>query len=138
MLTLINDDPNDQLIGLFWIPTKCIGNWRRFHFILQMDNTYQTNRFKMPLFSFGALTNVGTVAHIGFGLIDNETEDGFTWLIAQMERFREELGIPSPKAVITDKEKALRNALRSLVPDARQLLCMYSSNCRRMASSEPA
>lgn len=123
-----NDDPTDQLIGLFWIPSGCIKNWRRFYWILQMDNTYQTNRFKMPLFTFGALSNVQTVVHIGFGLVDNETADGFTWLISQMEKFRVELDIPRPNAFITDKELALRNALRALVPDARQLLCIFHLN----------
>jgi hypothetical protein len=123
-----DDDPSQPVRALFWLYEECIEMWKRFPWALQMDNTYKTNRFSMPLFTFTAWTHLNSVVSIGFRLVDNEREDGFTWLVMQMESIRNELSIPPPAVVITDKEAALKNALKDKIPTAHQQICIFHIN----------
>ncbi len=71
------------------------------------------------------LNNVGKLYTYGYGFINNEREEGFDWLANQVGKRREELGIPHPEVVITDKEAALKKALASVFPAAVQQLCIF-------------
>ena len=46
-----------------------------------MDNTYKTNRFRMPFFKVTSVTNLSINFNVAFGLINNEREEGYEWLI---------------------------------------------------------
>lgn len=120
-------DQPDRITALFWSYDWCIEMWKRFPTVLQMDNTYKTNRFKMPFFQMTGVTNVASNFSVAFGLIDNEKQDGYTWLIGQFEALRLAHGIPQPKVVVTDDEKALKNALRDQL-HAQQQLCIFHVN----------
>src|SRR5437667_293280 len=78
------DEPN-RILSLFWTYPWCITQWRRFPAVLQMDNTYGTNLYKMPLFQVTVITNVSSIANIGFGIVDNEREEAFYWLVQQVD-----------------------------------------------------
>ena len=44
-----------RLVGLVWTFPYCLRMWKRFPEIMTFDNTYNTNRFKLPLFpGYGA------------------------------------------------------------------------------------
>jgi hypothetical protein len=73
------DEP-DHLVGLVWAFPYCIQMWRRFPEVISFDNTYNTNRFKLPLFQVTGQTCLGTVFNAAFGLIDNERLGGFQFL----------------------------------------------------------
>ena len=40
----------DRLLGLVWTFPYCLRMWKRFPETMSFDNTYNTNRFKLPLF----------------------------------------------------------------------------------------
>ncbi|KAI8648711.1 Cycloeucalenol cycloisomerase [Fusarium keratoplasticum] len=44
------DDEPSRLVGLVWTFSYCLQIWKRFPEIISFDNTYNTNRFKLPLF----------------------------------------------------------------------------------------
>src|SRR5437773_5502499 len=50
------EDP-DRVIGLLWTLPWCETQWKRFSTCVQMDNTYNTNRQKMPLFHVTGMTH---------------------------------------------------------------------------------
>ncbi|EXA32228.1 hypothetical protein FOVG_16503 [Fusarium oxysporum f. sp. pisi HDV247] len=68
------------MAGLVWTFPYCIRMWRRFPEVVSFDNTYNTNRFKLPLFQVTGQTCLGTVFNAAFGLIDNERLEGFQFL----------------------------------------------------------
>ena len=121
------DDPN-RPIGLFFTFSWCQDMWKRFPWCLQIDNTYKTNRFKMPLFQITGVTNVGSIFNAAFGLVDNEREDGFNWLVSQFDSFRRQLGAPPPDVIITDFDKTLKAAVKSIFPQAAQQICLFHAN----------
>ncbi len=99
--------------------------WKQFWWVLQLDNTYKTNRFKMALFQACIVTNLGTTITVAYGLVDNERQEGFDWLISSLDEVRNRCEIPKPTVVITDDEKALRNALEATWPSATLQLCIF-------------
>jgi hypothetical protein len=60
------------MIGLFWSYPWCQQIYERSPSCLQLDNTYATNIFNMPLFQVTVVTHIGSIANAAFGLVDNE------------------------------------------------------------------
>ncbi|XP_028075828.1 protein FAR-RED IMPAIRED RESPONSE 1-like [Camellia sinensis] len=52
----------------------------------------------------------------------NETIDTYTWVL---ETFTEAMGNKAPVSVLTDGDKAMREAIRRVFPDARHRLCNW-------------
>jgi hypothetical protein len=124
-----NEEDENLVIGLFWTYPWCVSMWRRFPSVLQMDNTYKTNRFNMPFFQITSINNVGSIYNIAFGLVDNEREDGFSWLTSQLRELQVRLGgISEPDVVVTDSESALKNALHMVYLFAQQQQCVFHIN----------
>ena len=121
------DDP-DRVLGLFWTFQECQEKWRRFPEALSLDNTYKTNRYKLPLMQVTGLTNINSVFNVAWGLIDNERFEGFSWLLQQLEDFRKNLKIPDPYVMITDNETALKDAIATWFPQVQQQLCIFHIN----------
>ena len=129
-----SEDP-DKVIGVFWTHPWCEKMWKRFPDVLQMDNTYQTNKFKMPFFQVTAISNVGSIFNIAFGLVDNEREDGFRWLVEQLYGFQTQSGISDPDVIVTDSDAALKNALKTIFSGSRQQQCIFHIN-KNVAASD--
>ena len=81
-----------------------------------MDNTYKTNRFRMPFFNITGITNTNLTFNIAFALLDGEDEGEYAQALGTLEGFRLQLGIRLPTVAITDFEKGLKNALNAIWP----------------------
>lgn len=127
---VVRTDPADpdKITGLFWTYAWCVDMWKKYPWVLQLDNTYKTNRFNMPLFQVTGVTNVATTFNARFGLVDNECEDGFMWLAHQLLTCQIHHGIQRPGVVITDFERALKNALKCQFPETHQQICVFHVN----------
>lgn len=102
--------------------------WKQCPEVLGIDNTYKTNRFNMYLFEITIVTDQNSVANVGFGLVNTETQGGYEWLCHQLDQLRSSLKIPVPNVIITDKEPALKNAISLSFLSAQQQLCVYHIN----------
>ena len=122
-----DDEPN-RLVGLVWTFPYCIQIWKRFPEIISFDNTYNTNRFKMPLFQATGQTCLGTVFNAAFGIIDNERKEGFLFLADGIRQLAQQNSIRDPDVVITDFDKQMRAALSEQFPEVQQQLCIHHIN----------
>ncbi|EGY20871.1 uncharacterized protein VDAG_02395 [Verticillium dahliae VdLs.17] len=102
--------------------------WKRFPECISFDNTYNTNRFKLPLFQATGQTCLGTVFNAAFGLIDNERREGFQFLAEGIKQLVEKHSIRQPTVIITDFDDAMKAALNDQFPDAQQQLCIHHIN----------
>jgi hypothetical protein len=121
-------DTDNKVQGILWTYLWSEKMWRQFPKVLGLDNTYKTNRFHMYLFEAIGITDQKSVANFAFGLINTEKEDGFLWLCQRLEDLRQDLHVPAPTVLITDKEMALKNALETVFPSGQQQLCVYHIN----------
>ena len=55
----------------------------------------------------------------GFGLINNERQEGFDWLMDQVNANRARIGAATLGITITDFDDAMRNAVARVYPDAQ-------------------
>jgi hypothetical protein len=129
------DEP-DRLLGLVWTFPYCIQMWKRFPEVISFDNTYNTNRFKLPLFQATGQTCLGTVFNAAFGLIDNERREGFQFLAESISTLLSEHSIQQPAIIITDFDESMKAALNDQFPEIQQQLCIHHINSNVLLRSK--
>ncbi|KAH7471908.1 hypothetical protein FOMA001_g13074 [Fusarium oxysporum f. sp. matthiolae] len=102
--------------------------WQQFSSCLQIDATYSTNCYKMPLVTVVAVSSERTSMPICYGLLNNEQVASFDWFLKQVSRFQRAGIISPPEVVITDKDDQLRNAIRQVFPNTQLQLCVFHIN----------
>lgn len=102
--------------------------WRLHPQVVSLDNTYKTNRFKMPFLNVTGVTNTHSTFNIAFGVINKEDEPAYTWAVERLEDLRTKIGADYPYVVVTDSEKALKNALDNVWEDVQQQICLWHVN----------
>jgi MULE transposase domain/FAR1 DNA-binding domain len=130
-----DNDPN-RLLGLVWTFPYCLQMWKRFPEVISFDNTYNTNRFKLPLFQATGQTCLGSVFNAAFGLIDNERREGFQFLSESIRQLAEQHSIQQPDVIITDFDDSMKAALNDQFPDVQQQLCIHHINSNVLLKSK--
>ncbi|EGU71885.1 hypothetical protein FOXB_17607 [Fusarium oxysporum f. sp. conglutinans Fo5176] len=130
------DDEPSRLVGLVWTFSYCLQMWKRFPEVISFDNTYNTNRFKLPLFQATGQTCLGSVFNAAFGLIDNERRKGFQFLSESIRQLTEQHSIRQPDVIITDFDDQMKAALNDQFPDVQQQLCIYHINSNVLLKSK--
>ncbi|XP_015948028.1 protein FAR1-RELATED SEQUENCE 5-like [Arachis duranensis] len=87
--------------------------------IVAFDSTYKKNKYNKPLVIFSGYNHHGQTVIFSSGLLSDETTDTYKWLL---ETFVEAMGGKSPKAVITDGDLAMRDAIKNVLTDASHRL----------------
>ncbi|KAJ3455672.1 hypothetical protein MRS44_017154 [Fusarium solani] len=130
-----DDNPN-RLLGLVWTFPYCLQMWKRFPEVISFDNTYNPNRFKLPLFQATGQTCLGSVFNAAFGLIDNERREGFQFLSESIRQLAEQQSIRQPDVIITDFDDSMKAALNDQFPEVQQQLCIHHINSNVLLRSK--
>ncbi|XP_025703976.1 protein FAR1-RELATED SEQUENCE 5-like [Arachis hypogaea] len=109
-----------RLEHIFWADGQSIINYHCFGDIVAFDSTYKKNKYNKPLVIFSGCNHHGQTVIFGSGLLSDETTEMYKWLL---ETFVKAMGGKSPKAVITDGDLAMRDAIKNVLPDATHRLC---------------
>lgn len=102
-------------------------------FVLWMDCTYKTNRYKMPLLDIIGASSVGTTFFISFVFLQNEKEESYRFALECLEEiYTSEIYTSSslryPCAIFTDKEQALFNMIYEGFLDTNIMICLWHVN----------
>ncbi|KAF5457988.1 hypothetical protein F2P56_022056 [Juglans regia] len=76
----------------------------------------------MPFAPFVGVNHHGQSILLGAGLISSEDTNTFTWLFQTWLQCMD--GIP-PKAIITDQDRAMKNAIAKVFPESRHRFCLW-------------
>lgn len=124
---------NDTTVSmLFATHPVCIERARRFSEVVIMDATYKTSLTKLPMVNIVGIHNIGSMYkstsslqsfYIGSAFVSNEKEVSYTWVLEQLKDVI--FNSSSPGIFVTDDDKALGAALRTVFPDTPQTLCMW-------------
>ncbi|KAF5499770.1 PKS-NRPS hybrid synthetase [Colletotrichum fructicola] len=125
-----------RLVGLVWTFPFCLQMWKRFPEVISFDNTYNTNRFKLPLFQVTGQTCLGSVYNAAFGLIDNERIEGFQFLSESIRQLVAQHSIREPDVIITDYDKQMKATLNEQFPEVQQQLCIHHINSNVMLKAK--
>ncbi|EAQ91972.1 hypothetical protein CHGG_00207 [Chaetomium globosum CBS 148.51] len=67
-----------HVTALIWTYPWCEKAWKRFPDVLNLDNTYKTNRFDMPFLNVTGVTNLHTTFNVAFAIVNKEDEEAYT------------------------------------------------------------
>ena len=120
-------DPNKPE-GLVWTDEFCKQQWALNPWVQMYDKAYKTNNKGLALFQVMSIGSLNKVFSCAFGLINNERQEGFDWLMDQVNALRQEIGVTPPLVTITDFDAAMRAAIARVYPDAKSQLCIFRIN----------
>ncbi|KAE8696126.1 Protein FAR1-RELATED SEQUENCE 6 [Hibiscus syriacus] len=116
-------DFNDEghLRNVFWVDSRCRASCGYFGDIIYIDNTCLSNRYETPLVALLGVNHHGQTVLLGCGLLAGETSESYSWL------FKAWLTCVSgqcPQTIITDRCKALQNAIGEVFPKSNHRLSL--------------
>ncbi|XP_078436358.1 protein FAR1-RELATED SEQUENCE 11-like [Wolffia australiana] len=116
----LNDDTL-RLERVFWISPNGKEKYVQFNDVLQIDATFKTNRFGMPLVLFTVIDNHGLTVLSAGCLLSNEQFDSYLWALQQFRYYTN----CDPIVLFTDGDMELARAIKVIWPNAIHLLCRF-------------
>jgi transposase-like protein len=65
---------------------------------------------------------------VAFTFLPDQSEDAYSWALAQLKSVFTSNLIPLPAVISTDCDQGLRNALSSIFPESMAVLCLWHAN----------
>ncbi|XP_042944675.1 protein FAR-RED IMPAIRED RESPONSE 1-like [Carya illinoinensis] len=112
---LMDLDDDERLKNVFWVDPRSRAAYQYFNDVVTFDTTYLTNQYGMPFALFVGVNHHGQPILLGSGLISSEDTETFMWLFQTWLQCMD--GI-APKAIITDQDRAMKNAIQLFSPRA--------------------
>jgi len=111
-----------RLERLFWCDGESWLNYEVFGDVLAFDATYRNNKYNFPFVVFSRINHHNQTIVFGSGLVMNETEDTYVWLLDQ---FLTAMKGKAPVSVITDGDLVMKNAIKKVFMNVHHRLCSW-------------
>jgi hypothetical protein len=118
----IDFDDDCRLKNVFWADARSRASYEDFGDVVTFDTTYLTNRYEMPFAPFVGVNHHGQSILFGAALISSEDTKTFVWLF---ETWLNCMNGRSPNAIITDQDRAMKNAIHKVFPNTRHRFCLW-------------
>ncbi|KAK2957367.1 putative MULE transposase domain protein [Blattamonas nauphoetae] len=119
--TVAQKNFGDSLSMLFFLPKEAQPYLNTNTLFLAIDTTYKTNMNDYHLVQVVAVSPTYQTIPIAFAFISQETRNVFESVLIELKKFVS----VDPKVIITDKDYALRGAIKSVFKDTTILLCTW-------------
>ncbi|KAF5475279.1 hypothetical protein F2P56_007102 [Juglans regia] len=121
-VSVMDVDDEFRVRNVFWADARSRAAYEYFGDVITFDTTYLTNRYGMPFAPFIGVNHHGQSILLGAGLISSEDTNTFVWLF---EAWLECMNGWAPVAIITDQDRAMKNAIEIVFPNARHRYCLW-------------
>ncbi|XP_074310522.1 uncharacterized protein LOC141646550 [Silene latifolia] len=102
---------------------EAVKMFRSYYYVVQIDSTYKTNEYRLPLVEMVGVTPVGKSFVIAYALVTHESEEKYLWVLRKLKALLNDA--VQPIAIVTDCEGGLLNAIPIVFPDSSHLLCLW-------------
>ncbi|KAL5134524.1 Protein FAR1-RELATED SEQUENCE 5 [Glycine soja] len=114
----------DVVRDLFWCHPNAVKLCNACYLVFLIDNTYKTNRYRLPLLDFVGVTPTGMTFSAGFAYLKGEHVNNLVWAL---ERFQ---GLflrndRLPVVIVINRDVALMNVVKVVFPECINLLCRF-------------
>ena len=96
----------------------------------------------MPLIVIIGIDYCGKTFYISFAFLPDQTEESYKWALSCVKELFISLNTPTiivgPRAISTDCDQALRNAISIVFPESLALLCAWHANKNIQQHYKPA
>ncbi|KVI04232.1 MULE transposase domain-containing protein [Cynara cardunculus var. scolymus] len=110
-----------ELHTIFWVDEVARFNYSEFGDVISFDVTFQTNRHFMVFVPFTAVDNHNCNVVVGSALIGHEHVPNYKWLLQAFQKAHSK----PPMMILTDQRPAMKQAIASVFPDSRHMLCIW-------------
>src|ERR1044072_752754 len=122
------EEPGSDVVrDVFWAHPDSMKLFNTFSYVVIMDCTYKTNRYRIPLLEIVGLTSTHKTFSVDFCYMASESTDHYVWALECMKSLIAD-NARLPKVIVTDRDLALLSASTECLPDATHLLCLFHIN----------
>ncbi|XP_042973008.1 protein FAR1-RELATED SEQUENCE 5-like [Carya illinoinensis] len=118
----IDHDDDGRLKNVLWADARSRTAYKYFGDVVTFDMTYLANRYGMPFAPFVGINHHHQSIFFGIGLISNEDTEIFAWLF---QTWLNCIDGEAPKAIITDQDRAMKNAIALVFPNIGHRYCLW-------------
>ncbi|KAL4291402.1 hypothetical protein GQ457_14G008780 [Hibiscus cannabinus] len=115
-------DESLRLHNLFWCDSTSRSNYTCFGDIIAFDTTYKANAYGRPLMPIVCVNHHHHTIVFGIAILADETVDTFEWVL---RAFLEAMFNKTPISVVTDGDRAMQRAIKTVFPLARHRICSW-------------
>ncbi|XWS40470.1 hypothetical protein CRYUN_Cryun18bG0142700 [Craigia yunnanensis] len=111
-----------RLRNVFWVDAKGRLDYGYFNDVVFLDTTYIKNEYKLPFVPFIGVNHHFQFLLLGCALVADETKLTYVWF---MRAWLRAMGGHAPKVILTDHDKALKEAVVEVFPDSCHCFCLW-------------
>ncbi|KAL5161585.1 Protein FAR1-RELATED SEQUENCE 5 [Glycine soja] len=97
---------------LFWCHPDAVKLCNACHLV-----TYKTSRYRLSLLDFVGVTPTGMTFSVGFAYLEGERVNNIVWALERNDHL--------PVVIVTDRDLALMNAVKTVFSECTNLLCRF-------------
>ncbi|XP_074289248.1 protein FAR1-RELATED SEQUENCE 5-like [Silene latifolia] len=105
----VTDHETDELTHVFMAHPEAVKMFRSYYYVVQIDSTYKTNEYRLPLVEMVGVTPVGKSFVIAYALVTHESEEKYLWVLRKLKALLNDA--VQPIAIVTDCEGGLLNEI---------------------------
>jgi hypothetical protein len=102
-----------------------------------MDCTYKTNQYGLPLLDIVGLASTGQTCYIAFAFVQDEKEDSYEIILRCLAEAYDSLDLAYPRTILTDKERALIKAIKTVFPGTKTISCIWHIEMNLLKKARP-
>ncbi|KAH1226998.1 Protein FAR1-RELATED SEQUENCE 5 [Glycine max] len=91
-------------------------------------STYKTNRYRLPLLDFVGVTPTAMTFSAGFAYLEGECVNNIVWALERFQGLFLRID-RLPVVIVTDRDLALMNVVKTVFPECTNLLCSLRDLC---------
>jgi len=77
-------DEYEVVSNLFWTHLDVVKLLNTFNIVFLMDNTYKTNKYRLPLLEIVGVTSTRLTFSHAFVFLSSERQNNFTWVLERL------------------------------------------------------
>ncbi|KAE8662878.1 hypothetical protein F3Y22_tig00113124pilonHSYRG00283 [Hibiscus syriacus] len=115
-------DESGALHNLIWSDSTSRLDYTCFGDVTAFDTTYKNNLYGRPIMPIVGVNHHHNTIVFATAIIADETSQSFEWVL---QNFLEAMMNKSPISVVTDGDKVMQRAIKSVIPFAKHILCSW-------------
>ncbi|KAE8705515.1 hypothetical protein F3Y22_tig00110429pilonHSYRG01497 [Hibiscus syriacus] len=115
-------DESGALHNFIWSDSTSRSDYICFGNVIAFDTTYKDNLYGRPIMPIIGVNHHHNTIVFATAKIADETSQSFEWVL---QNFLEAMMNKSSISVVTDGDRAMQRAIKSVIPNAKHILCSW-------------
>ncbi|KAE8658650.1 hypothetical protein F3Y22_tig00116971pilonHSYRG01073 [Hibiscus syriacus] len=115
-------DESGALYNLIWSDSTSRSDYICFSDVIAFDTTYKDNLYGRPIMPIVGVNHHHNTIVFATAIIVDETSQSFEWVL---QNFLEAMMNKSHISVVTDGDRAMQRAIKSVIPYVKHILCYW-------------